>query len=95
MTVSGISAGAAFSMMLSFIHCSFIKGAGIFAGAPFPIGVVGLEKLWNVGNFSAMTTWTDYLADKGWIDDPRIHMPSNLGAFVYAGSSDQLVPHCE
>ncbi|OXA62233.1 hypothetical protein Fcan01_01327 [Folsomia candida] len=91
-TISGISAGGAFSMMLAFIHSSFIKGAGIFAGAPFPIALVALEKFWNFGNFSAMTTWTDYLAHKGWIDDPYKNMRSNLGAFIYHGSADQIVP---
>lgn len=32
MTVSGLSGGGSFAMMLSFIYSSFVKGAGIFAG---------------------------------------------------------------
>jgi hypothetical protein len=82
-------------MMLAFIHSSFVKGAGIFAGAPFPVGVVALEKPWNFANFSAMTTWIDDLASKGWIDDPYKNMPSNLGSFIYHGSADEIVPHCK
>lgn len=60
--------------------------------APMPQGIVVIDKPWNYFNCSAHAVWIDYLASKGWIDDPA-YLKQSVGAYVYHGKWDQFVPY--
>ncbi len=60
--------------------------------APMGTGLLVVENLPQVLNFTAYTVWIDYLASRGWIDDPINLSHNHLGAFIYHGKFDQIVP---